>query len=169
MSDKQSLTTQAIRLTQTLFVAYIGVFGLLVAFGNLTDYGSNFAFVQHVMSMDTVFPDSRLKVRAITSPVLHHVVYAAIVLGEALTGVLCGAGALRLLRSLRRDEAGFHRAKAVAVLGLAVGFTVWFLGFMVVGGEWFAMWQSAQWNGQAAASRFLLSIGIALLLLVHRE
>jgi hypothetical protein len=36
-----------------LFVAYIGVFGLLTAFGNITDYGSNFAFVQHVMSMDT--------------------------------------------------------------------------------------------------------------------
>ena len=162
-------STRIIRLTQILFVAYIGVFGLLVAFGNVTDYGTNFAFVQHVMSMDTVFPDSRLKYRAITSPAAHHAVYAAIIFGEALTGVLCAAGALRLLGALRSDAAGFHGAKSLAVLGLAAGFTVWFLGFMVVGGEWFAMWQSAQWNGQAAASRFLLSIGIALLLLVHRE
>ena len=40
---------------------------------------------------------------------------------------------------------------------------------MVIGGEWFAMWQSAQWNGQAAATRFLICIGIALLLLAHKE
>jgi predicted small integral membrane protein len=40
---------------------------------------------------------------------------------------------------------------------------------MVIGGEWFAMWQSAHWNGQAAATRFLLCIGITLLLLAHKE
>ena len=48
--------TPTIRLAQSLFVVYIGVFGLLTAFGNITDYGSNFAFVQHVMSMDTRLP-----------------------------------------------------------------------------------------------------------------
>jgi len=161
--------TPIVRLTQSLFVAYIGVFGLLVAFGNLTDYGTNFAFVQHVMSMDTIFPDSRLRYRAITSPALHHAVYAAIILGEAATGLLCSAGALRLLRRLKSDAAAFHAAKSLAVLGLGAGFTVWCLGFIVIGGEWFAMWQSAQWNGQAAASRFVLCIGVALLLLVHKE
>ena len=46
---------------------------------------------------------------------------------------------------------------------------VWFLGFMVIGCEWFAMWQSARWNGQAAATRFLICIGVTLLLLVHEE
>ncbi len=56
-------------LTQSLFVAYIGAFGLLTMFGNITDYGSNFAFVQHVMSMDTIFSESRLRYRAITRPV----------------------------------------------------------------------------------------------------
>jgi predicted small integral membrane protein len=40
---------------------------------------------------------------------------------------------------------------------------------MVIGGEWFAMWQSVRWDGQAAATRFLISIGITLLLLVHEE
>jgi hypothetical protein len=67
--------TPTIRLAQSLFVAYIGVFGLLTAFGNITDYGSNFAFVQHVMSMDTIFPESHLRYRAITSPALHHAAY----------------------------------------------------------------------------------------------
>lgn len=161
--------TLIIRLTQSLFTAYIGAFGLLVAFGNVTDYGTNFAFVQHVMSMDTIFPDSGLRYRAITSPALHHAAYWVIILGEALTGVLCSVGALRLFRGLRSDVATFHGAKFVAALGLAVAFTVWFLGFLVIGGEWFAMWQSAHWNGQAPATRFLICIGITLLLLVHKE
>jgi predicted small integral membrane protein len=158
-----------IRLAQSLFVAYIGIFGLLTAFGNITDYSSNFAFVQHVMSMDTIFPDSHLRYRAITSPALHHVAYWLIILGEALTGLLCSVGALLLFRCRRSDAATFHRTKTTAVLGLTIAFTVWFLGFMVIGGEWFAMWQSAQWNGQAAATRFLVCIGIAILLLVHEE
>ena len=62
--------TLTIRLAQSLFVAYIGVFGLLTAFDNITDYGSNFAFVRHVMSMDTIFPESHLRYRAITGPAL---------------------------------------------------------------------------------------------------
>ena len=63
----------------------------------------------------------------------------------------------------------FHRTKSMATLELAAAFTVWFLGFMVIGGEWFAMWQSARWNGQAAATRSLYCIGVTLLLLVHKE
>lgn len=35
---------------------------------------------------------------------------------------------------------------------------VWFSGFMVIGGEWFVMWQSPQWNGQQAAFRFYMAI-----------
>ncbi|HEX9462241.1 MAG TPA: DUF2165 domain-containing protein [Alphaproteobacteria bacterium] len=161
--------TLILRLIQGLFAAYIGAFGLLVAFGNLTDYGTNFAFVQHVMSMDTIFPGNGLRYRAITNPQLHHLAYWVIILGEALSGVLCSIGALRLFRCLHSDTATFHSAKSVAALGLALAFTVWFLGFMVIGGEWFAMWQSAQWNGQSAATRFLICIGIALLVLVHKE
>jgi predicted small integral membrane protein len=30
-------------------------------------------------------------------------------------------------------------------------FMLWFFMFMVIAGEWFAMWQSKTWNGQAAA------------------
>ena len=39
-----------------------------------------------------------------------------------------------------------------------MGFLVWFFGFMVVGGEWFAMWQSQTWNGQDAAFKFYVAI-----------
>ena len=49
------------------------------------------------------------------------------------------------------------------VVGVGLGFLLWFTGFMVLGGEWFAMWQSKAWNGQQAAFWFymtLLAVGI---------
>jgi predicted small integral membrane protein len=37
-------------------------------------------------------------------------------------------------------------------------------GFMAIGGEWFQMWQSADWNGLDAALRHVIIAGIALIL-----
>jgi predicted small integral membrane protein len=42
---------------------------------------------------------------------------------------------------------------------------LWFGGFLVVGGEWFQMWQSKTWNGQEAAFRFVACIGLVLIFL----
>jgi predicted small integral membrane protein len=43
------------------------------------------------------------------------------------------------------------------VIGATLGFVVWFLGFAVVGGEYFAMWQGP-WNGQEPAFRFYMTL-----------
>ena len=52
----------ALRAAKVVMVAAIALFASLVAFGNLTDYDTNTSFVQHVLSMDTIFPfsDDRL-------------------------------------------------------------------------------------------------------------
>jgi predicted small integral membrane protein len=44
-----------------------------------------------------------------------------------------------------------------------LGFLLWFFGFIVIGGEWFCMWQSEQWNGIGAAFRFVVIIMFTLL------
>src|SRR6266403_2139085 len=62
-------------------------------------------------------------------------------------------GALVLLSRLRAPAEVFNRSKVWAVAGLTVGFGLWFFGFMVIAGEYFAMWQSKIWNGQDAAFR----------------
>ncbi|MCP4228284.1 MAG: DUF2165 family protein, partial [Actinomycetia bacterium] len=41
---------------------------------------------------------------------------------------------------------------------LIVGETRDGFGFLVVAGEWFAMWQSSQWNAQATAGMFTIVI-----------
>jgi predicted small integral membrane protein len=155
----------AIRAAKVALVAAIALFASLVTFGNLTDYETNFLFVQHVLSMDTIFSFSTIKYRAITSPTLHHAAYAAIIAAEAATAALCWIGAAMLARRLRASADAFNRAKTPAVLGLTLGFLIWQVGFMSIGGEWFGMWQSQQWNGVPSAFRFLITI-LAVLIFV---
>jgi predicted small integral membrane protein len=162
-------TMIAIRFAKVAMVAAIALFATLVAFGNLTDYGTNFAFVQHVLSMDTIFPDSKIGYRAITGPGLHHFAYAAIIAAEAATAALCWIGAIRLLRQVRAGAAAFNRAKTFSVLGLTLGFLLWQVGFMTVGGEWFGMWQSSQWKGVPSAFRFVMVIAAVLIFVAMRD
>ena len=63
----------------------------------------------------------------------------------------------------------FHRARALGVVGATLGFATWFIGFMVVGGEWFAMWQSSVWNGQQSAFRFYMTLLAVLIFLMQRD
>lgn len=157
----------AIRLVKTGMVASCGLLALLVALGNVTDYNSNYQFVRHTLSMDTTFPDNALKWRAITSPLAWTAAYWLIIGTEAATGLLLGLGAIRMLAALRAPAAVFNAAKQTAMLGIGLGFALWFTGFMAIAGEWFMMWQSANWNGQAAAFRFymtMMAVGIFVLL-----
>jgi predicted small integral membrane protein len=147
-----------IRLAKVLAVAAIALFATLVVFGNVTDYGTNFEFVRHVLSMDTIFPSSTIRYRAITSTPLHHAAYVIIIATEAATAALCWIGAGRLALRLNAGAAAFNRAKSNAVAGLTLGFLVWNVGFMSIGGEWFGMWQSSQWNGVPSAFRFVVVI-----------
>ena len=142
-----------IRLAKVAVIAALASYALLVAYNNVVDYGSNYAFVQHVLSMDTTFPGNALMHRAVTGETAWRSAYAAIIVTEGLTALLLVVGALALLARLRAPAAVFNRAKAWAVAGLVVGFGLWFFGFMVIAGEYFVMWQSKVWNGQDAAFR----------------
>jgi predicted small integral membrane protein len=159
----------AVRAAKIALVAAMALLATLVAFGNITDYGSNLVFVQHVLSMSTVFPNSTIKYRAITEPALHHAAYVLIIATEAAIAGLCWAGAVALARRLRADGAAFHQSKTLAVLGLVLGFLLWQLGFMSIGGEWFGMWQSQQWNGVPSAFRFAMVFAVVLIFVAQRD
>ena len=93
----------------------LAAFCLLVAFDNITDYGTNYLFVQHVLSMDTTFPGNALMYRAITNPVLWQIVYALIIAAEGLTGILFLAGAIRLIQVRNAPGAVFNEAKSLVI------------------------------------------------------
>jgi predicted small integral membrane protein len=71
-----------VRLSKALLVLMVGLFSLLVGADNIVDYGTNYAFVEHVMAMDTIFPNSTLTWRSITSDRLNEIAYALIIAGE---------------------------------------------------------------------------------------
>jgi predicted small integral membrane protein len=151
-----------VRLAKIILSLTLGLFCLLVAFDNVIDPGTNYAFVQHVLSMDSTFAENGLKYRAMTTPIAWQIAFAAIVAAEALAGVLFVVGAVVLWRVRLSGADAFNKAKGYAIAAATLAFLVWFLGFMVVGGEWFEMWQSKIWNGQEAAFRFYISVLVVL-------
>lgn len=157
------------RLSGILLMAAIALWLALVAFGNITDYGSNWVFVQHVLAMDSIFPDASIHYRAIHLPLLQHAAYLLIIGTETLAAVLCWVGAWRMWRARRASASTFRRAKRVAIYGLAAGLMLWLGGFMAIGGEWFGMWMSTQWNGLESAFRFVVVLLVALVYLGQRD
>ena len=147
----------------TLFSA--GLYGLFVLMGNLMDYDSNYQFVKHVLSMDTTFEGNALMWRAITVPWMWTVGYIGIILAEAVFAALGLIGGIKLFLRRDADAATFNRAKSWGYGAYGVGFLIWFIGFIVIGSEWFAMWQSSTWNGKDTAMPLaILWAGFAVLL-----
>jgi predicted small integral membrane protein len=161
--------TMTLRIIKLLLVFSVAIFYSLVVFNNITDYGSNYQFVRHVMMMDSAFPGNNGMWRAINSPTLHTAFYLVIIGWETSTMLLCWWGGVRMAQSLTGSMSAFHQAKRVAMAALALGLLMWLVTFLAVGGEWFLMWQSKSWNGQDAAFRMFTVIGVVLILLVQPE
>jgi len=158
-----------VRLSKCALLAGIALFYTLVVFNNITDYGSNYQFVHHVLRMDTTFPGNRGLWRAIDSTGVQTLFYAGIILWEAITGILCWWGLVELLRRLTAPAAAFDRVKSIATLALTLGLLLWLVAFLTIGGEWFLMWQSPTWNGQEAAFRMFVVLGLVLVYLSRPE
>lgn len=157
-----------VRLAKIAMTAALAAFAFIVTYDNIVDYGTNYEFVKHVLSMDTTFPGNKLMGRAITDPRLWALAYAAIIAAEGIVFLLLAIATAAMLLALRAPAASFQRAKSWMVAGAAFGFMVWFFGFMVVAGEYFAMWQSKAWNGQEAAFRFYMTL-LAVLIFVNQK
>lgn len=125
-----------LRLSKVVLVLSVAFYLRLVVFGNLTDYETNFRFVEGVMSMSTVVPHNQEMWRAITAPWAHHMLYALIIVWEAAAGVTCWLAAIRMLRSVRRANA-FRTATGLAGAGLTLVLLLWFVAFTAVGGNGF--------------------------------
>jgi predicted small integral membrane protein len=136
---------------------------LLVVFGNITDFATNQQYVQHVLAMDTTFHDKHLMWRAITSRTLQNIAYVAIIVWEAASALLLTLATAWWFPALRRGH-GYAQARRAATLGLLMMLWLFGAGFIAIGGEWFAMWQSKAWNGLDAAIRNVTLAGLALLL-----
>lgn len=148
----------------------IGLFGLLVGFGNIIDYDTNWQFVQRVLAMDAFeewFDPAAVQARAITSTNMQIAFYVAIIIGEIVTGLLFFIGGGLILSSafLQYPPA---IGKIFVVAGAIVAILVWYTGFAVIGAEWFVMWAS-QWNVQDKAYTFAIFILLSVLYITREE
>ena len=160
---------RGLRVSKTVLVFAIAGFYTILVLNNITDYGSNYEFVRHVLMMDSTFPGNHGMWRAVNSPLVHTVFYIGIIAWESVTMLLCWWAGVRLLKSYRADGAQFAAALNVAMVALTTSLLMRLVAFLAVGGEWFLMWQSKIWNGQEEAFRMFTVVGVVLLIVVQRE
>ncbi|MEU0216259.1 DUF2165 domain-containing protein [Streptomyces sp. NPDC006265] len=152
-----STSRGTLSLAATLLTATIALYMALVAFGNITDFGTNQQFVRHVLAMDTTFKDEDLMWRAVTSQGLQDAAYVGIIVWETIAALVLIYGSWLWAG---RDDL---RARRMSTYGLLMVMLLFGAGFIAIGGEWFSMWQSKSWNGLDAATRIFLFSGVVLL------
>jgi len=146
-----------LHIAATLLTGTVALYIALVAFGNVTDFGTNQQFVRHVLAMDTTFKDDDLMWRAVTGKGLQDAAYVAIIVWETVAALVLIYGTWLWAR---RDDV---RARRFSTYGLLMLMLLFGAGFIAIGGEWFAMWQSSDWNGLDAATRVFLLSGVVLI------
>ncbi len=149
-----------------------GLYILLVAIGNITDFGTNLEFVRRVLAMDTTnfgaAPgtdlDRDVMWRAITSGGVQTAAYVAIIIWETLAALVLVYATVLWIGA--RTSRLFDAPRRMATIGLLMLVILFMGGFITIGGEWFQMWRSESWNGlQPAFQNSVLAL--LGLLLIH--
>jgi predicted small integral membrane protein len=97
------------RIAKIVMAGSLATFAFIVTFDNITDYYTNFEFVRHVLSMDTIFPGSTLLCRRVTCAALWNFAYWLIILGEGMTSLALGIAAVALFRHLTMELVDYAR------------------------------------------------------------
>ena len=142
------------RAATSLFVLMVATYYLVVSFDNITNpinpNASNWPFVKGVLSGDGVPADSGFEWRFIDATWFQALSYIGIITMESLAGVTLLIAGVLGLRSTGSPRQWDH-AQRWTYLGGVIGLTVFFFGFMVVGGNWFIMYLNSTWNGMEPA------------------
>ncbi|ATN75159.1 DUF2165 family protein [Coxiella burnetii] len=149
------------RFLKTLLVTASAVLFTIAAFTSITDYDANWQFARHTLSMDTTFKSASVMWRAITNPAWQTFFYVLIIVMESLSAILLWIAVTQLFRHL--NSVRFNQAKPWANAGLGFGILLYFFGFIVIGAEWFMMWQSP-YNAQFSAGLYAT---LLLLILIY--
>lgn len=151
------------RLVTAVLVLITASYYAVVAFDNITNPSSNWVFVKGVTGMDGVPPDSRFGWRALAEGPFQVALYVAIIGGEVLTAVLMAIGGIGGMRRSWKHEPWLGTQRW-SLAGCGLGLLIFFLGFIVLGGNWWVMYLNDKWNGLDAA--FQNSVLTALTLIV---
>ena len=154
-----------IRLIQLAILFLFGLYFIFVTFENVVNYDVNFGFVKHVLSMDTTFGVSPWKAIGDEDSGLFHFTYILIITIEIASASMCWLGFTQMIKNFKSN---FNRAKQYGILGIGTGMLLFVL-FLVIGGEWFLMWQSPLWNTEDTAYNMIIVLGVMLLILLKKD
>lgn len=154
---------QHARVLASSVTVMVALYLLLVAFDNVTNPASNWEFVKGVLSGDGTPDDDGFEWREIHATWAGVVAYVAIIAGETLSGALLLWGGVRGLKR-RRSHTAWEHAQRPVFAGTLAGLLVFFLGFMVIGGNWFVMYLNDKWNGMDPAFQNTVMLLFALTL-----
>ena len=158
-----------IRVCKIALVLAVALFFSVAVYNNITDHDNSWRFIQQVMTMATIRQDPDIMWRAISDPAVQFWAYLVIVGAQGLIALLCWVGGLRLLLTLFASDVDFNKAKNIAILGVTLGFLFYAVGFLIIAGEWFALWQSRSWNGQITIVSLLFFFGAVLVILMMKD
>ena len=162
----------SLAMAAAVVVAINGLYMLLVAIGNIFDYQTNFDFVNHVLRMDTtnfgagegVGLDPDVMWRAITNETLITIAYIGVIIWETVAAAVLLYATYLWIKSSKTKL--YFAARKVSTIGLLMIVILFMGGFITIGGEWFQMWRSVEWNGLEPAFRNSV-LAIFGLVLVH--
>jgi predicted small integral membrane protein len=155
------------RIGKSVLVFGMGLFLCLAAINNSLDGQGTFSAVKSAVDMQGTFKVPVLMWRAIESPLLVWICVSAIIVCEAVAGLLCLLGAVRMGLS-RTSGAAFESAKSTALTGLTIAAALYFIGFHVIAGEWFMLWQNRGSPNLQEAFRDFAS-AMLMMLWVHQS
>lgn len=158
-----------IRYLKIVLLICVSLLGLLFAIQNLANLDQAYASLAYVMSNQdhVAYPNSAFP--AITSPILIWAALGAVLTGEFGTGFLSAKGAWDLFANRKASAEAFNAAKTFGILGCGVAVITWFGLFMVIGGAYFQMWQTAIGTGSWSGSFYVAGASALVMIFLNME
>ena len=153
------------KIIKACIVAAMALFLTLTTLDNLSMPDVGLGAVEAAVKMETTFKHPGAMWRAITERPPAMAIFGAILIVEAVAAAICWVGAARMWLG-RADAAAFRQAKAIANLGLSLAALLYFGGFLVVGAEWFLMWQSQPLSGALEMAFRMFTSAMVIMLYV---
>ena len=159
-----------LRMVKVLLILTVGVWGLIGAFGNLTNWTGVIESVSKTISMSTL-QGGELDWRATSNPILIYLGAAMIPAAKILSGVLCFAGAWRMWSAKSEGGLAFERAKELALAGCGIALLMLFSGWIVIADTWFQGWRSETLRDSALSTAFRYAgfVGLIALFVAARD
>ncbi|QUM81976.1 DUF2165 domain-containing protein [Moritella sp. 5] len=148
------------RMSKVVLSMSISLLCLLVGIANILNFNANYQFVQHALTINSMFDANAIEYRTVTNPTFHLISYVVIIIAELLAGTFGLIGGIVMAKNI--NKAGFSQGQIFFLFGGTVATALWYLGFAVNGGEWFSMWAN-QWNGQIKAYTFATFILVSMI------